>query len=771
MSISKTISFFVFVFVAMSSCSNDIIINDPEFKKALLGANVDKNKDGVIQTDEAELLDKLVLNSRKISDMSGIEHFVNLKELSCSNNKLTALDVSGILKLERLNCYNNKIEKLTLPQNGALKFLNCKNNKLSNIDVSKVDSLVDLGISRNMLTKLDVSGLEYLESLDCKKNELESLLIKGCEKLIRVDCEKNKIQKLNCKGLPKLTYLFCNQNNLSEVVFEGNSSLLSFRCANNQIKSLDLSNCPAIEKIYCNDNSLVELELTGCGNLESLFCFNNLLPKLGLQDLNQLAFVKCNNNKLTELDFSQSLQLNMLDCSENNLEGLDLSNNFRLNRILCAKNRDLTKVYVNDLDLLQRPRFAFVADSAVSVDIKKNEPIALIDNKVADWASEFTVGKDGGVFDAEISRSLPTLQWKHRIYTSHFVSPVVYKGYVVYMSRDCRMIVLDYKTGNVKYVTKRLGLDCLSSPVVDDGVVYVTTVDKVCAINLLNGEVKWEMSVGSDRISSVPFVEGDFVLVAGFDKVYCINKNTGVKKWHYFMSTIIYDGKQFRNSLTLRRSASPVVKDGKVIVGNSFEPLLYCIDLESGNLLWRFENKASFYPRPLVHDGIVYIGDDIGVFHAVDFNTGVEKWDIPLYNLPDLEFATENEEFRKYIYMGYEGNTRMRKILSPALFIPESNTLIVGNEYAMLLAIDITTKKVEVLKSEKRIAPYITSGVLLKDDLMLFNNTDSHVDLYDVKMKETVWSIELYDRLETAVGVYDGRLYFCDKSGCLFCYK
>ena len=68
-------------------------------------------------------------NNSNLIDLDGIEQFTNLKELICSNNKLTSLpDLPNAL--ERLYCYNNKLKSLPdLPD--TLEKLSCYNNKLT----------------------------------------------------------------------------------------------------------------------------------------------------------------------------------------------------------------------------------------------------------------------------------------------------------------------------------------------------------------------------------------------------------------------------------------------------------------------------------------------------------------------------------------------------------------------------------------------------------------------------------------------------------------
>jgi hypothetical protein len=76
-----------------------------------------------------------------------------LENLSCHNNQLTSLDVSGCTLLE---------------------YLNCSNNQLPSLDVFSCTLLEELNCSENQLTSLDVSNCTLLKHLYCHENQISS---------------------------------------------------------------------------------------------------------------------------------------------------------------------------------------------------------------------------------------------------------------------------------------------------------------------------------------------------------------------------------------------------------------------------------------------------------------------------------------------------------------------------------------------------------------------------------------------------------------------
>ena len=92
----------------LSNCSDQIIeIPDANFKSYLL-ENFDKNKDGNISSSEAKAVKEINCSGRKINDLTGIQYFVKLENLDCSDNNLYFIEIQKNKKLNKLDCRRNK---------------------------------------------------------------------------------------------------------------------------------------------------------------------------------------------------------------------------------------------------------------------------------------------------------------------------------------------------------------------------------------------------------------------------------------------------------------------------------------------------------------------------------------------------------------------------------------------------------------------------------------------------------------------------------------
>jgi Leucine-rich repeat (LRR) protein len=181
---------------------------------------------------------------------------------------------------------------------GSMSTLSCNNNSLTALNVSGLTALTILNCSQNSLTSLDVSGLTSLDTLSCFSNSLTSLNVSGCTALTGLFCSSNSLTSLNVSGLTSLTGLVCNNNSLT---------------------SLNVSGLTALQYIRCSSNSLTSLNVSGLTSLIDLDCSSTSLTSLNVSGLTALQFIRCSQNSLTSLDVSGLTALTTLNCNMNDL--------------------------------------------------------------------------------------------------------------------------------------------------------------------------------------------------------------------------------------------------------------------------------------------------------------------------------------------------------------------------------------------------------------------------------------------------------------------
>lgn len=133
-----------------------------------------------------------------------IGYFTNLKELHCSGNYFTSLDVSKLKSLTFLECSYNELYYLDVSQNTNLSTLYIAGNGISSLDVSKNTSLRLLDCRENLFRSIDVSKNLALLRLYCSSNYLTSLDVSKNKKIDVLWCYGNGLTTLDVSMLSKL---------------------------------------------------------------------------------------------------------------------------------------------------------------------------------------------------------------------------------------------------------------------------------------------------------------------------------------------------------------------------------------------------------------------------------------------------------------------------------------------------------------------------------------------------------------------------------------
>ena len=365
---------------------SEMVFPDENFRNWLLSQ--DYGKSGYITAAGLAGVTTINVNEKSIADLKGIEYFTALKELSCNNNQLTALDLSANTALETLHCNNNQLTALDMSANTALRNLNCYSNQLTALDVSKNEALVLLNSSNNALSALDVKANTALSALYCYDNQLTALDVSKNMALEEMLCYDNKLTALDVSKNTALTILYCYGNQIRgkgmQTLINSLHSTGGYLCVytsaatdGNEINTIQVGEAKAKKWTVTERNGSSEVDYAGIHAVvidETNFpdyCFrenwiliqtfaddNYLNDKeaasvtaidvsnkgiadlTGIEHFTALKTLNCSGNSLTTstLDVSKNTALEVLNCSINQLNDLDVSKNTALKELYCYRN-------------------------------------------------------------------------------------------------------------------------------------------------------------------------------------------------------------------------------------------------------------------------------------------------------------------------------------------------------------------------------------------------------------------------------------------------
>ena len=311
----------------------NIIFEDANFK-AYLVANFDTDGDGEISKEEALAITKIIVGTKDIESLAGIEHMANLTELRCEGpwsifepeedpeGKLKTLDVSKNVNLTILYCGFNQLTSLDVTNNPKIEQLRCAGNNLNSLDVSKNTELIEFEAYNNRLSSIDVSNNPELEYIDLTNNQIKSIDVSNNPELDYIDLTNNQIKSIDVSKNLELERITCSDNKLTSIDVTNNQKLTTLNISGNSIVKIDLGNNPELNYLYCEKNKISELELSNNKKLKRLNVNDNNLTSLTVNCCPEIKRLKANNNLIKEMDISELTSLSDFYCSGNPLETL-----------------------------------------------------------------------------------------------------------------------------------------------------------------------------------------------------------------------------------------------------------------------------------------------------------------------------------------------------------------------------------------------------------------------------------------------------------------
>lgn len=187
---------------------------DAKFREIIQDIYPAYTKDGILTLDEISKILSLDVSESEITDLTGIEYFVNLKYLNASVNNLTKLDLSKNVELKTIEASNNQLlEIIELPKDIENIYINFNYN-LKNFDISKYEKLKNFYGADVKLNNVDLTNLTEIIALDLSNT-----------KLSQIDVSKNI----------KFEYLNVSENNLVELDLKSNINLITVNVVNNKL--------------------------------------------------------------------------------------------------------------------------------------------------------------------------------------------------------------------------------------------------------------------------------------------------------------------------------------------------------------------------------------------------------------------------------------------------------------------------------------------------------------------------------------------------------
>ncbi|MDK2990510.1 MAG: hypothetical protein PWR16_2039, partial [Methanoculleus sp.] len=189
----------------------------------------------------------------------------------------------------------------------------------------------------------------------------------------------------------------------------------------------------------------------------------------------------------------------------------------------------------------------------------------------------------------------------------HFTSPAAADGRIFVAGNGSNLFCIDITTHTATW-SVALPTAVKSTPAIGDGKVYVTTAERLHALDVSTGAEIWNASLGGT--SSTPAVAGETVIAGSSDGLHAYNAGTGTPLWNF---------------PSAQMAVSPIVAGNLVYAAtNEKTGTVYAVDIGTGEEVWSYTIEAPddgtfaafFASSPAVSDGVLYIGAENNRFYA-----------------------------------------------------------------------------------------------------------------------------------------------------------
>jgi PKD repeat protein/Leucine-rich repeat (LRR) protein len=404
-------------------CGLITLIPDSKFEDKLIALGIDKDgNNGSVQNTSIATLASLNVSKSTITNLSGIEGFLNLKDLNCSDNVFESINLSKNNALTTLNCATNPNLTCIQVANVAYATANWTTTKDAkanfNLDCTRYTTIPDSKFEDDMIAsnidrdgkngKVATRSIANITSLDVSSGYITNLTgIQDFKALTTLICHDNQLTYLDVSKNVALTGLYCNSNQLTYLDVSKNVALRNLYCDSNKLLNLNLKNgkntllvnisftynpnlkCILVDNVaYSITNWSTKKDATATFNTDCTpytlipdANFENQLMAMGIDkdgkngkvetaSIASVPYLYISSSSIADLTGIQDfVALTDLQCSSSQLTSLDVSKNVLLSYLNCSGNK-LTSLDVSRNLVLANLNSSL--NQLTSLDVSKN---------------------------------------------------------------------------------------------------------------------------------------------------------------------------------------------------------------------------------------------------------------------------------------------------------------------------------------------------------------------------------------------------------------
>ncbi len=226
--------------VASISFGQTTFVPDDAFESRLQQLGLDSGPlDDLVLTANINTLEDFSPGNFIITDITGLQDFIALTDLSLNDEIADLSPVEGLVNLESLSIGDATATTLDLSELVNLTFISLRRlSNITSVNLSSNVNLTEVVLEDSGFTSITLSNNPLVESLDILDTQISTLDLSSCTALRSFNIVRNPL--------------------LQNIDFTQNTAIEFFTIDENDVlTSLDFSNSPSITSVEINDNPML----------------------------------------------------------------------------------------------------------------------------------------------------------------------------------------------------------------------------------------------------------------------------------------------------------------------------------------------------------------------------------------------------------------------------------------------------------------------------------------------------------------------------------
>ncbi|MHC4878408.1 MAG: outer membrane protein assembly factor BamB family protein [Planctomycetota bacterium] len=286
-------------------------------------------------------------------------------------------------------------------------------------------------------------------------------------------------------------------------------------------------------------------------------------------------------------------------------------------------------------------------------------------------------------------------------------------------------------------------------------------------------ELLWKVPV-DDGVTATAAIVGDHVYAGTFGgELICFDRKTGERVWTHFSAE-----KKKPNDFIPGFQSSPTVTGDLVLIGDE-DGVFHAVDRATGKPRWKYETFAEIISSAAVVGERIIFGSYDATLYCLNAADGKELWKFETADringspavAGSITFVTGCDTHLRAINIEtgkeeFDMPLERFLIASPAVF---DGMLYVGSHESEFLAIEIAKQEIVWQFRNERSELPIHSSAAVTNEVVVFGGQDKQLHCLDRKTGKEKWSFSTRGQINSSPVIVDNdRVFFGSNDGNLY---